>query len=613
MRRIRDSIVTSIIALAASVTLTSCGVSAAASTKTPLRTTAPAIAGGTVRYAEPVGGNPNYIFPVDPSVDATFANLSWFQNLLYKPLYVASLSEPTINYSRSIGNRPVWSDGDRVITITLKHYRWSDGTPVTARDVTFFINLARAAGTNWGYYSPGNMPYNIEKITIDSEYKLTITLKSPYNPIYYTDNQLLPIVPLPQNLWDRESLHGRVGNYDLTPAGAKRVFNFLNSYAEKTSTYSSNNPIWSDVDGPYRLLDFGGSTTADVFIPNRDYSGHRSTIARFMELPFTSGSAEYDSLRSGDGAITVGYVPAEDVPTLATVRRAGYSITAVPSWGLYFMMPNLTNPELGAVFRQLYVRQVLQHLVDEPAMVRYFLHGFGVPTYGPSPLYPKGNPFADRFESSNPYPYSVTDAKRLLATHGWKVIAGVETCIAPESCGKGVRKGTKLDIKLLFESGSTSVTDEIELFQSDAHKVGINITPLEESFNTVVGIEDPCTPGVDGVTATSAVCTWQLGTYGEWGYSLFPSFGQLFLPGAAGNSGSYDNPALNALILDVRHSSSLASYYAAENMIARDLPWIWLPSPSSIAAVANDLVTGPGVVPTFGNLAPNRWYFIAKH
>jgi peptide/nickel transport system substrate-binding protein len=238
MRRIRDSIVTSIIALAASVTLTSCGVSAAASTKTPLRTTAPAIAGGTVRYAEPVGGNPNYIFPVDPSVDATFANLSWFQNLLYKPLYVASLSEPTINYSRSIGNRPVWSDGDRVITITLKHYRWSDGTPVTARDVTFFINLARAAGTNWGYYSPGNMPYNIEKITIDSEYKLTITLKSPYNPIYYTDNQLLPIVPLPQNLWDRESLHGRVGNYDLTPAGAKRVFNFLNSYAEKTSTYS---------------------------------------------------------------------------------------------------------------------------------------------------------------------------------------------------------------------------------------------------------------------------------------------------------------------------------------------------------------------------------------
>ena len=52
------------------------------------------------------------------------------------------------------------------MTVTLKHYMWSDGTPVTARDVVFYINLGQAMGATWGNYGgPTQFPYNLKSCT----------------------------------------------------------------------------------------------------------------------------------------------------------------------------------------------------------------------------------------------------------------------------------------------------------------------------------------------------------------------------------------------------------------------------------------------------------------
>ena len=49
------------------------------------------------------------------------------------------------------------------MTVTLKHYMWSDGAPVTARDLVFYINLGKAEGATWGNYSgPTQFPYNLK-------------------------------------------------------------------------------------------------------------------------------------------------------------------------------------------------------------------------------------------------------------------------------------------------------------------------------------------------------------------------------------------------------------------------------------------------------------------
>ena len=67
----------------------------------------------------------------------------------------------------------------------------------------------------------------------------------------------------------------------------------------------------------------------------------------------------------------------------------------------------MKNPEVGPILSQAYMRQVLAHLStrhDDPA-----LHGrLRDPDYGPTPVYPKGNPFVSPAELTNPYPYSVS-------------------------------------------------------------------------------------------------------------------------------------------------------------------------------------------------------------
>jgi len=587
---------------AAALALAACGSSTASPAAghehlSPIR-------GGVVTYAEASGSSPDWIFPVVPGSDFTVANLSQFIPLMYKPLYVMNFTQPTLNYASSIGNKPVWSHGNTVVTITLKHYVWSNGLPVTARDITFFINLVKAAGSSAGLYAPGDFPQNVKSMSIDGQTKLSLTLTKAYNPTYYDDNSLSEITPIPQADWDRLSLTGRVGNYDTTLSGAKKVWRLLNSYAQKTSTYSSSNPIWGVTDGPFTLQSFGGTSSPDIFVPNPHYSGHRATISRFEELPFTSNAAEYNDLRSGN-AVTIGYVPSSDIPTVAAVKANGDTVSPSYSWFIDFILPNFANPQYGSVFKQLYIRQALQHLIDQDKIIKYFFHGHGIVGDGPVPLWPPNNRFIDSVEKHNPYPFSVTAARSLLATHGWRIRAGIQTCESASLCGSGIKIGTKLVFHLLYTSGSSSNTEMMELFQSDAAKAGITLVLQAETFDAVVGIIGPCTPGHDGITASSPACTWQLGTWGGWTYGPFPSGGLLF---GAGNSGSYVNSTVEKLIVEIRQASTLGPFDQYESLIARDLPFLWLPQGASLVAIAKDLA-GPGRVSAFGNIAPNRWYF----
>src|SRR5208282_6561087 len=96
---------------------------------------------------------PNYIFPMDSLPYFSFNNILFLQFLLYRPLYFFGVgTDPVLNNTVSIANPPVYSDGDTTVTVTLKHYVWSDGTPVTAADIQFWQNLVTANKANWAAY-----------------------------------------------------------------------------------------------------------------------------------------------------------------------------------------------------------------------------------------------------------------------------------------------------------------------------------------------------------------------------------------------------------------------------------------------------------------------------
>ena len=70
---------------------------------------------------------------------------------MYRPLYwFGRGSQPVLNRSLSLANPPVFN-GQKV-TITLKHYLWSNGTPVTAQNVVFWLNMMLAVPQDYGGY-----------------------------------------------------------------------------------------------------------------------------------------------------------------------------------------------------------------------------------------------------------------------------------------------------------------------------------------------------------------------------------------------------------------------------------------------------------------------------
>ena len=106
--------------------------------------------GGIVTFAESADYAPTWILPFYPGSFVTIQEQGWFENLMWPPLYNQSNgASPAVNYAHSLGNPPIYSDNDKVATITIKHWKWSDGTPVTTRDLVFWFNLLKANKTEW--------------------------------------------------------------------------------------------------------------------------------------------------------------------------------------------------------------------------------------------------------------------------------------------------------------------------------------------------------------------------------------------------------------------------------------------------------------------------------
>jgi peptide/nickel transport system substrate-binding protein len=113
---------------------------------------------------------------------------------MYRPLYwFGGNGLPTANNSLRLANPPVF-DGAKV-TITLKHHMWSNGTPVTARDVMFWLNMELALPVDYGAYS--GFPANVRDITVVSPAELTMTMDKAYSPTWFWYNDLSQITPMP--------------------------------------------------------------------------------------------------------------------------------------------------------------------------------------------------------------------------------------------------------------------------------------------------------------------------------------------------------------------------------------------------------------------------------
>ncbi|HVA21755.1 MAG TPA: ABC transporter substrate-binding protein [Candidatus Micrarchaeia archaeon] len=542
----------------------------------------PAAPTGTVKFALPPGQTPSYVFPLMSGAYSNNINIFQLDALLYPPIYwFGHNGQPSINYHLSIARPPVFSNGGRTVTITLKHDIWSDGRPVTNRDVEFWMRLLFANKADWLGYVPGSIPDDVTAMSFPKSTPQTfsLTFNRAYSHLWLLYNQLSQIEPMPQHAWDKTSMKGRIGNYDRSRRSAVAVYNFLNGQSRDQPTYASN-PLWKVVDGPWEISAYSPATGYVAFTPNRRFVGTRSHIAHFEEIPFTSDTAEFNALRAGQ--LDYGYIPAQDLTQSHFFTSHGYGIDPWVAWGFNALFVNYTNPKVGPMFKQLYLRQAMQRLIDQTRIIRDIYRGAAFPTYGPVPVHP-ANSFVSSVELHNPYPFSIAAARALLAANGWAVHPSrIDTCVRPGTghgeCGAGIARGAQLNFSMVAANGSEPFDAEMQTIQSDWSLAGIHITLSTSSPSSILSIAVPCNH------KTQAGCTWQIvdpsppGGTPTYSPEYLPTGEVWFATGGNNNISGYSNKLMDAKILATTVQSSLAVFKEYENYVALQLPELWQPS-----------------------------------
>jgi peptide/nickel transport system substrate-binding protein len=567
--------------------------------------------GGTITYPIEAGSQPTYIMPITPAADTSAYNAEFLQYLLYRPLYwTPQGNRPIINQDLSLAALPIYSDGDKTVTINMKqNYKWSDGQSVDAQDVLFWIDELRAAvkenPANFGNYTPGAFPDNVASATAPSKFQVVLKLTGAYNPNWYTETQLNIISPLPSTTWNIASAGGAHLDPSV-PANAKKIYDYLDAQSKKPSTYATN-PLWQDVNGPFKLTSYNPTTDANTMVPNPTYGGPQK--ARFSTLKaeyFASSTAEFNAILAGK--LDIGGVPSDDVPQVNKVKGLGYNVYGYPDLGFSYIVFNFkdTTDNWDKIVGQLYIRQALAHLQDQAAVIHGGFHGAAAAAYGPVPAVP-ATAYVPTDAATNPYPFSTSSAAALLKAHGWTVVPnGTTTCTSPgtaaNQCGAGIPKGQKISITIPTTNDPPVALQETTQLASAAKQVGINITPVAKTFNFIVSnYADPSSPQNDN--------KWQMENFGGFSTDIYPTTDEIFNTKGSFNQGGYNDPMANLLIHNSKFSSDPNAVQKEASYLTQNLPAIFGPNEDRIWAWKGI----SGIPDSFSDLSqfiftPEYWY-----
>ncbi|GGM14633.1 peptide ABC transporter substrate-binding protein [Promicromonospora citrea] len=558
-----------------------------------------------VSYALPANATPNWIVPLGIAGKLATHNSAIIRTL-WEPLVAYDGSEGEVGRvaDADLADEITFSDDGRTVTITLDDRTWSDGEPVTSADVKFWFDVVRASTDVWASYSAGRMPDNVTDVATPDDRTVELTFDKVYNPEWLQASQLTLVVPMPAHAWaktaDDEEADPALAE---TEEGARAIFDYLVGEGEDLATYADN-PLWQTINGPYALTGFTDSGQVEL-TRNETYDGDdAASIETVNLLPYTSSEAEVNAVRSG--AVDYGYIPTTGLDAPEQYENLGYRVEPWAGWSITYLPYNFNHPELGPVYRQLYVRQALQHLVDQEQISEVIWKGAALPGYGPVPQNPESDFLSDE-QKDNPYPFDPEAATTLLTDHGWTPgDDGVLECTDPGTgdgqCGEGVEKGQRLAITILSQSGSAETDNMFAEIKSTMEQAGVGVTIESAPLNTVLSSIAPC-------EADQPECDWELpffGTAGSWYFGGYPSGERVFGTGAASNFGSYSDETFDELMHDSTESTDPSAMQEYSAFGAENLPVMWLPNPVYQVSVIKEGLEGTTQDP-LASFHPQRW------
>jgi peptide/nickel transport system substrate-binding protein len=578
------------------------------------------VRGGTAAWACHAGFPPATIFPFTPPERIGIRNLAEFQALMYRPLYwLGPDGKPGVDHDLSLAEPPEWGDDGRTVTVTVKPWKWSNGETVCADNVMFWMNMMAVKSVRYGKYVPGFIPDNLtsyEKIAPD---KVRFVFDRVYSKTWVLMNQLSLITPMPK-AWDRTAAD-TAANASADVADIPAVYDYLvaqnGAWTEEDNRLRSgwpNSPVWSVVNGPWRLHTFSLDGTVS-FVPNEHYSGpNKPYLDEFRQVPVASDEELFRQLQAGPAGpdpIQVGYLPygldAHLTEGAGNPLDAHYRLVPQDVSWVHFMPFNFANPTVsGRIIAQAYFRQALQSCLDQDSAIRDIFRGYAHRTDGPIPVL-ASDP-ASAVGRGVPWPFDIERARALLADNGWDVSTTPAVCVRPGAgpgcAGDGIDAGTRLSFTMRYVAGKAALTRLMRQLAADAAGAGIELR-LEPVNGSVMVAEDHTDRGPGNAPR------WELNCWnGGWVFRGQPTGEMLFKTGAGSNWGHYSDPKADELIERTVRSDDPDALSRYHDYLAEQVPAVWTPGfPMRLLEIAKNL-HGVEPVNPYGMINPENWYYV---
>ncbi len=260
--------------------------------------------------------------------------------------------------------------------------KWSDGQPLTARDVAYTLNAVKKdapAGTLYGQLT------NFVSATAVSDTRVEVKLGKP-------DASVVPEIGFWGNV---------VPRHVFEPAGS--VAKFAND---------GTNGGWVSA-GPFTLttVQRGQSYTLTRVDDYPLAPDGKPKPSKIVYRVYPDVNTEILALKNGDVDVIANTLPPAQVKELQNTK--GIKVQEVPGLGYAHMTYNMKRPDLA----KKPVRQALAHAVDYEAIRRVVLQGQAVST-GSSQLMPVLADFYDK--SITEYEHDPEKSRKLLTEAGYQ-------------------------------------------------------------------------------------------------------------------------------------------------------------------------------------------------
>lgn len=339
-------------------------------------------------------------------------------------------------------------DGKKGMAVTIKlkpDLKWSDGVPLTAKDIAFTWKVGKDPNSGFSNVNPWT---RATKVDVIDDHTAVLHLGS----VMVSYNQWDEILP--------EHVEGPI--YDKATGGGDYL---------KATSYNRAPTTTGLYDGPYMITEYQSGAQI-VMEPNPSWSGTKPGFKRIILKHIENTAALQANLLSGDVDMVAGEGIGLTIDQVLDLRKQH------PNDFTYIFKPSLTYEHIdiqkdNPVFKDVKVRQALLYALDRKSLTDKLFQGLQpVAATWVNPLNP--NYSKDTAE----YPFNLAKAKSLLAEAGWK--PGADGICRDAA-------GTRLSFELQTTAGNRLRELVEQVLQSQWKAACIEATIKNEPPRTIFG------------------------------------------------------------------------------------------------------------------------------